>query len=173
MKEPPGMCMKTKVKVTKWTTIETAFCPTMHRLRGNSGRNKRSADLFAAFRACRDRFAAKRCGPLTPTRKTWGPLPAPAGESAGSGPSPAWGEGRGLRETASRLSPRKGRRTSRDREPVAQRTVSAELVFNSAALTRISHHAGTVLEGFRKGGASEAVSKPVGRSCSATLREAK
>jgi hypothetical protein len=94
MKEPPGMCMKTKVKVTKWTTIETAFCPTMHRLRGNSGRNKRSADLFAAFRACRDRFAAKRCGSLTPTRKTWGPLPAPAGESAGSEPpSPARGEG--------------------------------------------------------------------------------
>jgi hypothetical protein len=143
------MCMKTKVMWTKLTVIETAFCPTMHRLRGNSGRNKRSADLFAAFRACRDRFAAKRCGPLT--------RPAPAGEGAGSGPSPTWGEGRGLRETASRLSPRRGRRTSRDREPVAQRTVSAELVFNSAALTRISHYAGTVLEGFRKGGASEAV----------------
>ena len=128
---------------------------------------------FAALGARQRSMWPPLKSPLTPTRKTWGPLPAPAGESAGSGPSPAWGEGRGLRETASRLSPRKGRRTSRDREPVAQRTVSAELVFNSAALTRISHHAGTVLEGFRKGGASEAVSKPVGRSCSATLREAK
>jgi hypothetical protein len=37
------------------------------------------------------------------------------------------------------------------------RAGGAELGFNSAALRRISYHAGTVLEGFRKGGASEAV----------------
>ena len=94
MKIDPTMCMKTKERVTKWTTICRAFWLKMHELRGNSGRNRRSADLFAAFRACRDRYDGHAMCPLTPTRKTWGPLPAPAGESAGSGPpSPARGEG--------------------------------------------------------------------------------
>jgi hypothetical protein len=50
-------------------------------------------DLFAAFRGRRDRCAVRRCDPLT--------RPAPAGESAGSEPpSPARGEGWGIREIA-------------------------------------------------------------------------
>jgi gentisate 1,2-dioxygenase len=37
MKIDPTMCMKTKERVTKWTTICRAFWLKMHGLRGNSG----------------------------------------------------------------------------------------------------------------------------------------
>jgi hypothetical protein len=33
MKEPPGMCMKTKERTTKWPIINRAFWPKMHQLR--------------------------------------------------------------------------------------------------------------------------------------------
>ena len=42
-------------------------------------------DLSGSSAALRAHQARR---PLTPTRKTWEPLPAPAGESAGSGPLP-------------------------------------------------------------------------------------
>ena len=71
--------------------------------------SKRGGGLSAALGGRRALRARREIWPLTPTRKTWGPVPAPAGESAGSKlPSPARGEGWGLHETATNLSPRRG-----------------------------------------------------------------
>jgi hypothetical protein len=44
----PGDVYEKKGRVTQWPRIKATLWPKMHGLRGNSGRNQRSADLFVA-----------------------------------------------------------------------------------------------------------------------------
>jgi hypothetical protein len=103
-----GMCMKTKAGVTKWTTIEAAFCPKLHGLRDNRGETRvllkgkervvgREAEKCSFLRSTQDRLrllrmTAKGSGrhqgsvfpdPAKPRLSGSPPKPSPRGEKSG------------------------------------------------------------------------------------------